>query len=137
MQAVCREMENAYEGPVALKIEVDAEPLLLSGTNAISLAMLTHELIANALKHAYSIGEPGPISISLKRVSGNGFEYRFTDRGRGLPEDFQFGNSGSFGMIMMAATTRQLDGKLQINRLDSGTEIVLQLPADIEQSKAA
>jgi two-component sensor histidine kinase len=137
LRAICRESENAYEGPVKLSIQVEVEPLLLSGTNAIALAMLTHELITNAVKHAYSEGEPGPIGVSLKRLDGGGFEYRFADRGRGLPSDFQIEKSDSLGMIMISATTRQLGGKLTINQLSPGTEFVIELPPGIQQSRVA
>ena len=137
LRAICKESENAYEGPVKLTIDVDAVPLFLSGTNAIALAMLTHELITNAVKHAYSEGEPGPIRISLKRVEDNAFEYRFADRGCGLPKDFQIEKSNSLGMIMITATTRQLGAKLEINQLNPGTEFVLLLPAEIEHKKPA
>ncbi|HEY6858674.1 MAG TPA: histidine kinase dimerization/phosphoacceptor domain -containing protein [Pseudolabrys sp.] len=137
LRAICKESENAYEGPVKLSIQVEAEPLVLSGTNAIGLAMLTHELITNAVKHAYSEGEPGPISVSLKRLDGGGFEYRLADRGRGLPSDFQIEKSDSLGMIMILATTHQLGGKLTINQLNPGTEFVIELPPSIQQSKVA
>jgi two-component sensor histidine kinase len=41
------------------------------------------------------------------------------------------------GMNMIAATARQLNGKLKLNDLNPGTEFVLQLPSDIEQATAA
>jgi two-component sensor histidine kinase len=137
LRAVCKESENAYEGPVKLDISVESESVMLSGSNAISLAMLTHELITNAIKHAYAEGEPGPISVSLKRLLNGSFEYHFADRGRGLPADFQIEKSDSLGMNMIAATARQLNGKLKLNDLNPGTEFVLQLPSDIEQATAA
>jgi two-component sensor histidine kinase len=133
LKFIGRESASAYEGPVKLDISVDVEPLLLSGTNAISLAMLTHELIMNAIKHAYAEGETGPVSVSLKRA-GEGFVYRFSDRGRGLPKDFTIEKSDSLGMIMITATARQLGGTLTINDLAPGTEFVLELPASIEET---
>lgn len=133
LKFIGRESASAYEGPVKLDITVDADPLLLSGTNAISLAMLTHELIMNAIKHAYSEGETGPVNVSLKRGEDDGFIYRFADRGRGLPQDFTIDKSDSLGMIMITATARQLGGKLTINDLAPGTEFVLELPATIQE----
>jgi two-component sensor histidine kinase len=134
LRFVATESANAYEGSVKLDIEADVEPLLLSGTNAISLAMLTHELIMNAIKHAYGDGDAGKVTVALKR-SENGFVYRFADRGRGLPEDFHLDKSDSLGMIMISATARQLGGKLTINRLNPGTEFVLDLPASIQETE--
>lgn len=130
------ESANAYEGPVKLKLDVDVDPLMLSGTNAISLAMLTHELIMNAIKHAYGEGEVGAVTVSLKRKPDGGFVYRFADRGRGLPPDFKIDKSDSLGVIMIAATARQLGGTLTINDLSPGTEFVLDLPASLQETDA-
>jgi two-component sensor histidine kinase len=133
LKFVGRESASAYDGPVKLEVNVDADPLLLSGTNAISLAMLTHELIMNAIKHAYTEGETGEVSVSLKRGE-NGFVYRFADRGRGLPGNFNLEKSDSLGMIMITATARQLGGTLTVNDLLPGTEFVLELPASIQET---
>jgi two-component sensor histidine kinase len=133
LKFIGRESASAYDGPVKLDVDVDADPLLLSGTNAISLAMLTHELIMNSIKHAFSEGETGRVTVSLKR-EGEVFCYRFADRGRGLPKNFTIDKSDSLGMIMITATARQLGGKLTINDLAPGTEFVLELPASIQES---
>jgi two-component sensor histidine kinase len=133
LKAICKDSESAYEGPVRLSIEVETETTFMSGTNAMALAMLTHELITNAVKHAYSEGELGPISVKLKHTSDGGLEYRFADHGRGLPEDFKVEASDSLGMKMIAATARQLSGTLTINGLNPGTEFVLLLPPEIQQ----
>jgi two-component sensor histidine kinase len=135
LKFIATESANAYEGTVKLGIETDIEPLLLSGTNAISLAMLTHELIMNAIKHAYGDGDAGVVKVTLKRTA-DGFRYAFADSGRGLPENFQFEKSDSLGMIMINATARQLGGKLTINNLNPGTEFALDLPASIEEKEA-
>jgi two-component sensor histidine kinase len=134
LKFIGRESASAYDGPVKLDVGVDADPLLLSGTNAISLAMLTHELIMNSIKHAFTEGETGLVTVSLKRAEGQeGFVYRFADRGRGLPKDFTIDKSDSLGMIMITATARQLGGKLTINDLSPGTEFVLELPPTIQE----
>jgi two-component sensor histidine kinase len=98
--------------------------------------MLTHELIMNSIKHAFSEGETGEVTVSLKHAPGDqeGFIYRFADRGRGLPKDFTIDKSDSLGMIMITATARQLGGKLTINDLQPGTEFVLELPASIQET---
>jgi two-component sensor histidine kinase len=136
LKFICSESANAYEGSVKLDIAVDVDHLMLSGTNAISLAMLTHELIMNAIKHAYDDGVTGPVLVSLKRKPDGGFVYRFADRGRGLPADFKIEKSDSLGVIMITATARQLGGTLSINDLAPGTEFVLDLPASLQEADA-
>ena len=136
LKLICEESQNAYAGAHKPTISVGVQPLQLSSSHAISLAMLTHELITNALKHAYPEGEPGPIHVTLERVK-DGIELRVSDEGRGLPEDFQIGQSDSLGMKVIASTATQLGGKLEVNRLDKGTEFLIRLPTTLEDTKKA
>ena len=134
LQVICAESQNAYAGVFKPIIAVDADRLELSGSHAISLAMLTHELITNALKHAYPEGRPGPIDVILKRDQDT-IELRVADQGRGIPEDFQIDQSSSLGMRVIASTVRQLRGTLEIKRRDPGTEFVIRIPASVLQPK--
>jgi two-component sensor histidine kinase len=134
LRTICSTSASAYVG-AKRSIDVDAEPLELPGPHAISLGMLTHELITNALKHAYSPNEPGSIKVTLKRKKRSGIDLSISDRGRGLPSDFKIdGKSSSLGMKMVASTVRQLDGTFEINRLTPGTEFVIHLPANIART---
>jgi two-component sensor histidine kinase len=136
LKLICEESQNAYAGAHKPTISVDVEPLQLSSSHAISLAMLTHELITNALKHAYPPDEPGPIHVALIRGKDT-VELTVADEGRGVPEDFQVGQSDSLGMKVIASTTTQLGGKLEVNRLERGTAFVIILPATLAEKKRA
>ena len=131
LNTICNTSEAAYVRGGRLSIEAEAEPVQLSGAHAIALGMLTHELITNALKHAYSDGVRGRIKVILKHMD-NDIELRFSDNGRGLPDNFQMETTSSLGMKIIASTVRQLGGTLEINRLDPGTEFVIGLPSSIE-----
>ena len=61
LNAICDSSEAAYVGTKGVSIKVKTEPLKLSSAHAISLGMLTHELITNALKHAYTDKASGVI----------------------------------------------------------------------------
>jgi two-component sensor histidine kinase len=135
LNAICRESQNAYAGPHKRTIAVEAEPLKLSGSTAIALAMTTHELITNALKHAYPEGKSGPITVKFVRSEDGGIELRVGDQGRGLPPDFEIGKSTSLGMKVVASTASQLGGTIEANRLEPGTEFVIRLPSDILHGK--
>ena len=132
LNAICNRSEMAYVGTNKLSIDVDAEPLRLSGTHAIALGMLTHELITNALKHAYPDGASGRIQVTLKHKDDGSIDFRFVDHGRGLPVNFQVETTSSLGMKVIASTVRQLGATLEINRLEPGTEFVINLPSSIE-----
>lgn len=134
LRTICSTSASAYVG-TKRSIEVDAEPLELPGPHAISLGMLTHELITNALKHAYSDNESGSIKVTLKHKKRGGIDLSISDRGRGLPPDFKIDRkSSSLGMKMVASTVRQLGGTLEINRLAPGTEFVIHLPANVART---
>jgi two-component sensor histidine kinase len=130
LKKLCEDSQNAYGG-YRHRIEVDAEPLQISGSKAVALAVLTHELITNVLKHAYAADETGPIFVGLKRAPNGSYELRFSDRGKGLPFDFDPSKSKSLGFKVILGTARQLGGSVEIVRLDKGTEFLIRLPPNI------
>ncbi|HUC51817.1 MAG TPA: histidine kinase dimerization/phosphoacceptor domain -containing protein [Xanthobacteraceae bacterium] len=135
LRTICDTSGSAYVGAKRPSIEVEADSLELSGPHAISLGMLTHELITNALKHAFSDSESGSIKVTLKHKKRGAIVLSIADRGRGLPDDFKIeGKSSSLGMKMVASTVQQLGGTLEINRLKPGTEFLIHLPADIART---
>jgi two-component sensor histidine kinase len=135
LRTICSTSGSAYVGAKRPSIEVKADSLELSSQHAIALGMLTHELITNALKHAFSEGESGSIKVTLKHKKRRDIELSIADRGRGLPTGFKIDSkSSSLGMKIVASTVRQLDGTLEINRLNPGTEFVIHLPANIARA---
>jgi two-component sensor histidine kinase len=134
LRTICGTSASAYVG-TKRSMEVNAESLKLSGPHAISLGMLTHELITNALKHAYSDNESGSIKVTLKHKKRGGIDLSISDQGRGLPADFNIDDkSSSLGMKIVASTVRQFGGRLEINRLKPGTEFVIHFPANIARN---
>lgn len=99
--------------------------------------MLTHELITNALKHAYPEGAPGSIDVTLTRTDDGVVQLRVADHGQGLPDDFDMSQSGSLGMKVIASTAQQLGGTLDIRRTDPGTEFVVRVPEERLRIKKA
>jgi two-component sensor histidine kinase len=139
---ICRESERAYVGTDRPAITCQAETIEVSGGQAGSLAVLAHELITNALKHAYRDGESGPIIVRLKRAKDGIVELSVADRGRGLPADMSTDRPPSLGFKVIMATVRQFNAKFEIRRLDPGTEILVCFPPDFgapeaEQTAAA
>jgi two-component sensor histidine kinase len=137
LRLICAESERAYAGTSKATITCDAEPLFVPGGTATSLAVLMHELITNALKHAYPENETGPILISLRRTKRGRIEFRVADRGRGIPEDVDPDAPTSLGFKVITSTVRRFGGTFSINRLDPGTEFVIRFTRDLEAQEAA
>jgi two-component sensor histidine kinase len=135
LRTICSTSGIAYVGAKRQCIGVKADSLELSSQHAIALGMLTHELITNAVKHAFSEGESGSIKVTLKHKKRRDIELSIADRGRGLPTGFKIDSkSSSLGMKIVASTVRQLGGTLEINGLNPGTEFVIHLPANIART---
>lgn len=137
LRVICAESEQAYGNTDRQRITCETEPLFVTGSTATSLAVLMHEFITNALKHAYQEGEQGPIRITLRRARRGRIEFRVSDSGRGLPEDFNIDAPTSLGFKVITSTVRRFGGTITINRLDPGTEFVIQFPRDLEVAEAA
>jgi two-component sensor histidine kinase len=137
LRLICAESERAYAGTSKATITCEAEPLFVPGGTATSLAVLMHELITNALKHAYPENEAGPIMISLARTKRGRIEFRVADRGRGIPDDVDLESPASLGLKVITSTVRRFGGTLSINRLNPGTEFVIRFPRDLEAQEAA
>jgi two-component sensor histidine kinase len=134
LKMICSDSERAYGGGSRVVITCETEPLEVSGSQATSLAVLAHELITNALKHAYPEGERGTISVRLTRTADGGSELRFSDRGRGMPANLNLEQPNSLGLRVIMATARQFGGTVTINRLDPGTEFLIRFPPDFDPS---
>jgi two-component sensor histidine kinase len=127
---ICRESERAYVGTARPSIICETDAVEVSGNQAASLAVLAHELITNSLKHAYGEGENGPIFVRLKRGEDGVVEFSVADRGQGIPADVTSDRPPSLGFKVIMATVRQFNARLEIRRLDPGTEILIRFPED-------
>jgi two-component sensor histidine kinase len=95
-------------------IEVQADSIELDLERKMTVALLTLELVTNALKHAFVPGSPGLIRV---RVVREGDHVRFTvaDNGRGLPADMTPEAAGQrLGMRISQGLAAALGGKLAL-----------------------
>jgi two-component sensor histidine kinase len=129
LRAICAESEKSYSGENRA-ISCESIPLIVSGGQAASLAVLVNELITNALKHAYADGEAGPILVRLLRNDDGAIELRVADRGSGFSGDIDLSRPTSLGLKVIVSTARQFGGSVSFVRLDPGTEFVVRFPPD-------
>jgi two-component sensor histidine kinase len=137
LKIICSESERAYVGSARPSIHCEAERVEVSGNQAASLAVLAHELITNALKHAYPDGEVGPIFVNFGRGEDGIIALSVGDRGQGIPESMSVDRPPSLGFKVIMATVRQFNAKLEIRRLSPGTEIVIAFPDNFDAKPAA
>ena len=101
---------------VTLNLDIDKE-IHLSIEQAVPCGLVIHEIISNALKHAFRDHEDAKIDISLYQLSKEKYHLHISDNGIGIPVDIDFGNSKSLGLRLISILVEnQLKGTLDLDR---------------------
>jgi two-component sensor histidine kinase len=114
-----------------------SEPFLINTDQAIGLALVVTELVANAAKHAYPDRRHGLVWVRLARGDGEIAKISVRDEGVGLPADFEADKKIGFGMRVVRALTKQTRAQLRIERRTPGTEFVLEIPPNANGAMSA
>jgi PAS domain S-box-containing protein len=109
------DIDNTQIKPI-LKIE----NISLNIETAVPCGLIISELISNSLKYAFPNKMNGEIIVSLKSEK-NTYQLCVCDNGIGLPEDINFNNIKTLGLLLVNSLTEQIDGKVTIYR-DNGTQ---------------
>ncbi len=94
---------------------VESEDISLVIDLAIPCGLICNELITNSLKYAFSETGKGEIKILVKKSENNSITIHYSDNGVGLPDDFNYKQSETLGMMMIVSLVEhQLGGKIKI-----------------------
>ncbi|MCG8374782.1 MAG: ATP-binding protein, partial [Balneolales bacterium] len=80
---------------------------------AVPLGLIITELVTNAMKHAFPLGEKGVITVNLE-VKNQQVLLVVKDNGIGFPEHVDFNSMTSFGSMLVNQLVLQIDGTLQV-----------------------
>jgi PAS domain S-box-containing protein len=115
-----------------ITVSYDLEDISLGIDIAIPCGLIVHELVSNALKHAFSGSKKGHIKILLKKSESDsgdkGYRLSVADNGTGLPLEKEQDGADSLGLRLVNMLVSQLQGELTIDT-DEGTrfEIAFEL----------
>lgn len=111
-----------------ISVEIRGDEIRLSVSQAMPLALVINEAIANAYKHAFPEGFAGKITIDLEKRGEDSACLRIKDNGIGLPAGLNVDQSTTLGWkLMRHLVTDQLRGRLQI-AAHEGTEVKIEFP---------
>lgn len=102
-------------------------PLPAPVHTAVPVALIVNELLTNSYKHAFPDGRTGTVRLDME-VDGDEVHIDVTDDGIGLPEGVASSSGGGFGLNTVRNLTRQIRGRLEIERLTPGTRFLLTFP---------
>ena len=104
LTALCQTLEASAHGTVTCR----ADEMVLSTDNAISVALLVNELVANALEHAFEGDSDGHVDVACKKV-GEEMVLTVADNGRG-----KVASSGKgLGTRIVAAMVMKLEASME------------------------
>ncbi|SMF50659.1 Two-component sensor histidine kinase, contains HisKA and HATPase domains [Azospirillum oryzae] len=102
-------------------------PLAAPVDTAVPVALIVNELLTNSYKHAFPDGRTGTVRLDME-VEGNEVRIDVADDGIGLPDEVASTGGGGFGLNTVRNLTRQIRGRLEIERLTPGTRFLLTFP---------
>jgi len=100
-------------------VKLDAEPVSIKTDRAVSVGMIATELVTNALKYAYPVGE-GEVRVSVSRTPSNQITLSVADDGIGWTGDGTAKGSG-LGAKIIAAMSKSLGSTLEYRSQPIGT----------------
>ena len=109
---------NAWSRGICLSMDVGEATLSLDV--AIPCGLIIHELVNNALEHAFPLEGPGVaargegrIDVAFRQDEAGCYELRVDDNGVGLPPASELARRKSLGLELVETLVRQLGGTLQ------------------------
>lgn len=130
-----RRLVDAFEPVMASRnVEFASElgPLTVPEMTEFPVIMAVHELLTNALKHAFADAQRGRVRLRAIRL-GDRLHVEVADDGVGLPEWLEPVEGG--GLRLVQELVRQVAGTLEVSR-GRGTTIALSVPLWTDQPGA-
>lgn len=116
---------RSYNVSPLLRLDIDAESILLDVEQAVSLGLIVNELVSNALKYAFPPQTGGQIRVAV-RPAGDRLVLTISDTGVGLPPEIDMWRTETLGLRLVTMLTRQLGGTIQLNT-SRGTTFTLSI----------
>ncbi|WP_020596153.1 histidine kinase dimerization/phosphoacceptor domain -containing protein [Spirosoma panaciterrae] len=102
---------DSFDAAGRITIDCSMPELVLDIDTAVSIGLLTNELITNSLKYAFVGKDNGTIRISLMRMEDDSLLLMVADNGIGK-QPVEAVNETGFGTQLVELLTRQLEGTL-------------------------
>jgi two-component sensor histidine kinase len=112
----------AAAGRNDLEIVLELDPVAISASSAAAFALVVNELLGNALKHAFPIGRPGRIALSLTD-RGSACVLIVADDGVGME-----GRPPGFGSTIVKLLCQQLHADIALADAQPGVRATVIVP---------
>jgi two-component sensor histidine kinase len=114
--------QSMVGGDRSLSVDVQAKSGLVTSDDAVSLGLITTELLMNCLKHAFSERDHGKVVIRYE-TDGAGWTLSVSDNGVGRQSDGNNPERAGLGTTIVEALARQLQAEVTIAGGIQGTTV--------------
>ena len=121
---------NMLNPTAMINIDVTGENIQLPSRMATNIALITNELLQNALKHGIAERPEGQIQILLHQIDDQ-LRLTISDDGHGLPTSFNLETDLGLGLdIVYASVTEDMAGSFEmtLGPNKSGTMVTVNIP---------
>src|SRR6202789_2647894 len=128
LEEICNRLRGAVT-PAATSFSFDCPAdCQVSAKKALSLGLITAELISNSLKYAHPAGLPTRISLSCSSEEEGRLMIAYEDDGVGFPEGFDVNEAGHMGMNFIRLLSTGLEGHHEWHSDSLGMRFEIVLP---------
>jgi two-component sensor histidine kinase len=113
---------SMIEDPTRLSIDVDVDNAVVTSAVSVSLGLIVTELVINALKHAFSAGMSGRITVGYS-THGPNWTLSVSDNGIGMPVGDTV--KPGLGTSIVEALASQLEADVQVSNAHPGTAVAI------------
>ncbi len=107
----------------AIRLETEAEDILIRAGLSTSVGLIMNELVTNAAKHAFSDTPRPRVRVTVTREGVDRLRMEVSDNGGGMPPEAASRVATGFGLEMVHALVEQHNGTLDVDTGGSGTRV--------------
>jgi two-component sensor histidine kinase len=123
-----RYIKGSYPTDYQANIQLDIEPVTVSMTQAIPLALIINEIITNAILHAFKRTGKGEILVSMHQADDN-VKLVISDNGVGINLKEKKTCAETLGMVLINGLSEDINGEIMIEN-KQGTSVTLVFPVE-------
>jgi PAS domain S-box-containing protein len=114
------ELFNNIKINPAIELILEGDDCLLGIEKAFPFGLLMHELIMNSMKHSFSNQKNGKLKITLQNKQ-NFLNIEYCDCAGKFPENINFENAESTGLMLINTFVEQLNGRISLTKNEPPT----------------
>jgi two-component sensor histidine kinase len=130
--------ENVFSSygvdPDHIRLQVDVVSHTVSVDTAVQCGLIVHELVSNALRHAFPDNRHGLVHVESGPLTAKLGRLRVSDDGVGLPTQLDPSQSNSLGLELIGDLARQLNSTIEVRR-EGGTRFEVRYPIDSHEQR--